>query len=254
MNALLMKVSENIPSDCATYDTIRKKSITSIEELNALKYDVSAYEAYRNDIEFVNSFTEQVLIDEAKYFNEKYGTKVYNYLKTQREQYREKNADLIKAAGCNNNCPISLKCSDISGCTDISGSKCTGTGNGGTDKTGFISYLQKQLNMQSPETVYKKIEYRDEAHELLSTLNSLLTVLYFAVFFIMIVILIVTKKLMIRERFILYLFLFLLPFLFPYFYDFMKYLFFMVFPSQQSHGPKNAFLENKDVRIDSYNI
>ena len=250
MNEILTKVSENIPSDCATYDSIRNKSTISVPALNSTRFEVSDYESYRNDIEFVNSFNEQVLVDEANYFTKKYGSRVYDYLKEQREKYRAKNAEIVKAAGCKNNCPI-----DPSLCTDVSGNN-TGSGGGkqGVDKTGIISYLQQQLNLQNPDTIYKKIEYRDEAHELLSSLNSLLTVLYFSIFAILMVILIVTQKVMVKDRFMIYLFLFVLPFIFPYLYEFMKYLFFMVFPTQHSSGPKNAFLENKDARIDSYTM
>lgn len=256
MNAVLAKVSENIPSDCATYDTIRKKSLTSVGTLNAKTFDVSDYESYRNDVEFVNSFNEQVLLDEQNYFTKKYSSAVYEFMKAQREKQRIKTKEQAKAAGCNNHCPFDpTRCNDISGNRGGAGSDGR-AGAGCKDSSSFLNYLQKQLNMQRAETVYKKIEYRDEAHDFLSTMNHLLTLFYFLILGIMIILLIVTKRLLFAERFILYLFLVALPFLFPYLFEFLKYLFFSLFPEKDTHGPKNAFLENenKGARIESYNI
>lgn len=252
MNQVLTKVAENIPSDCSAYEAIQRKSKTSVNHLNSQLYNLTEYQAYRNDIEFVNSFKEQVLLDEELYFTRKYSSRVYNYLKSEREKYNIKATTLKNEAGCNNNCPTTTRCMDISGSN-------TTTPGGGTapcqDKTGLISFLQGQLSTQTPETIYKKIEYRDEAHEFLSTMNNLLTIFYFLILGLMLVILIVTQNVKLKERFILYLFLILQPFLFPYFYDFVKYLYSLVFPRDETHGPKNAFLESKDTKIvDGYNI
>jgi len=87
MNRILTNIADNIPSDCSTGRRIQRGSTSSTEVSNALNFNITNYEAYRNDIEFVNSFTEQVLVDERNYFTTKYGDTVYNFLLSQRNEY-----------------------------------------------------------------------------------------------------------------------------------------------------------------------
>jgi hypothetical protein len=252
MNAVLTKIADNIPSDCATYDNVRKKSLNTVSSLNAKTFEVSDYEAYRNDIEFVNSFNEQVLIDERNYFTKKYSPEVYAFLLAQRTKYIEKKKEISEKAACGL-CPFDQsKCSNVVDVKIIQANalqakKCK-------ESTDFLGYLLKQLPLEKPETTYKKVEYRDEAHEFLSTMNKLLTVFYFVLLFVMLFLLSATQRLMLRERFMLYLFLVVLPFAFPYLFSFLKYLYFRMFPQEETHGPKNAFLENQDTPIGSFNV
>jgi hypothetical protein len=118
----------------------------------------------------------------------------------------------------------------------------------------LLKFLQSQLPKQDPETTFKKVEYRNEAHEFLSSMNHYITVGYFVILFLMFIILGVTNRLMIKERIVLYLFLIVLPFAFPYFFDILKKIYRYMFPEDSTHGPKNAFLDNRDEMIDSYNV
>ena len=245
MNRILSKISDTIPSDCSIGRKIQRASILPGTALNATEFGVSNYEAYRNDIDFVNSFTEEVLKDEAAYFRSKYGDDVYNYLKEQRNQYVVQQRKIDRAETCKT-CPF-----DASRCNvkDASGnSTCDASGN-----RKLIDFLQSQLPIQNPDTTYKKIEYRDEAHETLSNMNRMITHLYFIVLAIMFIFLFATQRLLLKERFILYLFLVLLPYIFPYFFDLLKKLYQYMFPASPTHGPKNAFLDNRANLIESYN-
>jgi len=238
MNRILANIAENIPSDCSTGRRIRKGSTIPGVNLNSLDFDITDYEAYRNDIEFVNSFSEQVLADESNYFNKKYGEKVYQFLLAQRNEYiterkRMEREELYKT------CPF-----DASRCKYIDASnnktKCDASDNE------LFNYLKKLHPPESPATTYKKIEYRDEAHELLSSTNNLLTMIYFVILFGMFIFLAMTKRLLLKERSVLYLFLIVLPFIFPYFFDILKKLYKYMFPNTPTYGPKNAFLETHD--------
>jgi hypothetical protein len=71
MNTLMKNIHENLPTECGIYEDIRDRSLHQSLILGKDEFDISDYEAYRNDIEFVNSFKEQVLIDEAQYFRKK---------------------------------------------------------------------------------------------------------------------------------------------------------------------------------------
>jgi hypothetical protein len=141
---------------------------------------------------------------------------------------------------------------DASRCnwTDASGnSTCDASGN-----RKLINYLQNQLHVEDPDTTFKKIEYREEAHETLSNMNHLMTIFYFTLLGLMFLFLLFTKRLLLKERFILYLFLLVLPFIFPYFFDLLKKLYDYIFPHSPTHGPKNAFLDNQESQIESYNM
>jgi hypothetical protein len=241
MNTIMQNISANIPTECSTYADIRDKSEHATPVLGIDEFNISAYEAYRNDIEFVNSFAEQVLIDEEVYFVKKYSQKVYDFLKTQRSEYSAQERINKTNEICGDpstNCPATTN--------TVTNSEQAAKDKQCSDSNNFLSYLLSQTKSNSvrPETIYKKIEYRNESHEFLVSLNYYMTVFYFAILILMMVLLTTTNRLMIRERFMLYLFLFILPFVFPYLFELLKYLYGSVFPDSPDHGPKNAFLES----------
>jgi len=240
MNLLMKNITDNIPTNCSAYEDIqrRSKNLTPILGRNA--FNISDYQAYRNDIEFVNSFPEQVRIDEAQYFVNKYSQKVYDFLLRQRNAYiAQKRDDRVSLL-----CPKKEDGTDPSKCppntcNNPDHSKCT-------DTNTFLEYLKKQTqsNVTRPETTYKKIEYRNEAHELLDTMNYGMTLFYFGLLFFLLILLATTNRLFLRERVLLYLFLFLLPFLFPYLFDLLKNIYAYLFPDAPTRGPQNAFVES----------
>ena len=71
-NTLMQNISANIPTNCGAYEDIRKKSQQATPLPGSTRFNISSYEAYRNDIEFTNSFIQQVLLDEENYFLTKF--------------------------------------------------------------------------------------------------------------------------------------------------------------------------------------
>jgi hypothetical protein len=69
----------------------------------------------------------------------------------------------------------------------------------------------------------------------------------------MVILLASSGKLLIKERFLIYLLLVVLPFLYPFVFDFFKKIFVSFFASKELHGPKNAFVELPPPNIDGYN-
>lgn len=246
-NTLLSTIKNNVPKDCAAYNDIRDKSNKSTTVLGKTRFSMSDYEAYRNDIEFVNLFSDQVLVDERNYFEKKYTPQLYKYLLSQRQSYREqqtRNREDLLCGGYKKSLEdLKAKAINPPACD-----------NGNGNKNKFMDYLMSQNALPNIQTMYKKIEYRNEAHELISTINRWMTILYFVLLLGLIVTLAVSNKLMLRERYVLYLFLIALPFLLPYLFELIKYLYRLVFPPSKIHGPKNAFLETNGVSVDSFNM
>jgi len=198
---------------------------------------------YKNDVEFVNSFQEQVRDDEKRYFEQKYGPRVYQYLINQRLGFNEdiqKHIDLIRTPNCENktNTNDIIKKNDEKNLQNFK------------DLYSKISQYYPTINSS---TTYRKIEYRDKEHEVLMTINSIINIIYYALLFFMVILLASSGKLLIKERFLIYLLLVVLPFLYPFVFDFFKKIFVSFFASKELHGPKNAFVELPPPNIDGYN-
>jgi len=242
MNILMKNIKENIPTDCSAYEEIRDRSNAQTLILGIDEFKIAQYEAYRNDIEFVNSFKDQVNIDESVYFQSKYSEKVYDYLLRQRAEFSAQQRINVNERLCG------------SGNSDASNNQCPDQCNTEeqleknkqcAESQTFLSYLKDQAKsvMTRPETTYKKIEYRNEAHELLDTLNYWMTVSYFIILSLMLLLLYTSNRLNLMQRFPLYVLLFLLPVIFPYLFEGLKYLYYSLFPDTPSSGPSHAFLE-----------
>lgn len=248
LNAITAGINEKIPSDCDAYENVKNKSRVGKTALGAATFTLSDYEAYRNDIEFVNKFNDQVLIDEKNYFDKKYGNKVYNFLLTQRQAFKTEQLKDKEQSVCSDYitllAELQQKFDDQVVCNTPPVQ----------DSGRFMNYLLSLNPVQNPDTTYRKIEYRNEAHELLSTINLWLTILYFVILVVMLGLLSAANKLLLRERFLLYLFLVVLPFVFPYLFELVKYLYEYLFPNTPHHGPKDAFLEIKTNPVDSFNV
>jgi hypothetical protein len=246
-NTMLKNIEKNIPSNCSAYEEIRKRSQVNTEVLGSSTFKMSEYEAYRNDIEFVNSFKEQVLVDERNYFIKKYGDKVYNFLLAQRAEYKEQQRLMRFNTLCGT---LQTNLANCQASVPTNGA-CVKEDN--SDKFRFLDYLLKRNPVENPEVTYKKIEYRNEAHELLSTINHWMTILYFIILVVMLGLLSMSQRLFLRERALLYLFLVVLPFAFPYLFQIVNYIYNYLFPHSPTHGPKNAFLDTESKR-DAFNM
>jgi len=251
LNEVTKSIAKNIPTDCSAYEDRRNKSNNYNAILGKTTFNLSSYEAYRNDIEFVNSFNEQLLIDEKKYLEEKYGPKVYAFLLSQRQSFKEQQTKLKEDLMCRSFKQALAELQKSYNEKEDCKPQETKTN---SDSGKFMSFLMSQNTIQNPETTYKKIEYRNEAHELLSTINHWMTVFYFVILIVMLALLAASSKLLLKERFILYLFLLVLPFVFPYLFQLLKYLYGYIFPDSSSHGPKDAFLDTKTELVDSFNV
>jgi hypothetical protein len=247
-NLLMKNISANIPTNCGAYEDIRKKSQQATPLPGSTRFNISSYEAYRNDIEFTNSFIQQVLLDEANYFLTKYSKTVYDYLLEQRVSYRAQAAKDVTSALCG---PLGSGGSGTG--SEVPPNTCNNPdhiklGDTLEEKNNFLQYLLKKTNAlsSSPDVTYKKIEYRNESHDYIERMNSIITLCYFVLLVVLLLLLLITNRLELRQRFPLYLFLVLLPFLFPYLFEGLHSLYKWLVSNKNTSGPKNAFLETPD--------
>ena len=249
-NNMLSSIAAKIPTQCDAYESIRKQSETPLNLPGSRLYNLNDFEAYRNDIEFVNSFPKQILIDEEKYFVKKYSSKVYQALLSTRDTHMTAIENAIKTKlGCTvgTACVVSKTTCMSDGCKEFWSDTSQKT------KNEYVTELLNQNPLERPATIQKKVEYRKDAHGLLSSINGWMTFLYYGLLVGMILIFLIKGELHLKERFLMYLGLAILPFLFPYLFDLLVYLYLGVFPENKIQGPKDAFVE-VPITVESYNI
>jgi len=242
---IISRGNQALYEDCKGYNAITsKRGYYDYPPGSKNSSNDELFNIYKNDVEFVNSFQEQVRDDEKRYFEQKYGPSVYKYLIDKRIGFNsdiQKITDKLRNPECNNIEKTSeiIKKNDEKNFKDFK------------DLYTKISQFYPSINSN---TTFRKIEYRDQEHELLMTINSIINIIYYTLLFFMIILLASSGKLLIKERFLIYLLLIILPFLYPYVFIFIKKLFVRLFVSKESHGPKNAFVELPPPNIDAYDI
>ena len=242
---IITRGTQALYEDCKNYNSTSSKNF-GYDYVSAKKNGTNddLFNIYKNDIEFVNSFQEQVREDEKRYFEQKYGPKVYQYLINKRNTYNEELQVYI-------NLEKEKNCVDKK-VTVVNDNKKQEETNLQNFKDLYAKITQ-YYPITSSSTTYRKIEYRDKEHELLMTINTIINMIYYVLLFFMVILLASSNKLLLKERFLIYLLLVLLPFLYPFIFSFFKKIFDSFFSTKELHGPKNAFVELPPPNIDGYN-
>lgn len=237
-----------LPKECKRYNLNLESSIdfNRIDRRALTNDTLTLFRYYQNNVEYVNSFTEQVLEDERNYFIKKYNIKAYNALLSQREKHFSEKI-------------ISEQCPTVGAGGSGSGSGTnTNTETSGTDTLLMISNLNKNLSLwlsgTDPKTTYRKIDYRSAEQETLSTLNQYVTTTYYIAFGVLLLLLGTSGNLMLQERFLSYVVLFLLPVLYPFVFSWIYNAVTSWTTPDALHGPKNAFLDTKTKTMDAYDM
>ena len=113
--------------------------------------------------------------------------------------------------------------------------------------------LTNYLPVNSAQTKYEKVIYRDEEHSKLKNVNRIINIIYYCGVVVLLMLLYTSDNLYPKERLPLYLFLILLPHLYPWLYKLAGVLWGFVFPMIDYTGPKNAFID-KTYTQKPYNI
>jgi hypothetical protein len=122
-------------------------------------------------------------------------------------------------------------------------------------KTGdeMTDLLTNYLPINNAQTTYEKVEYRDEEHHKLKSINRIINIIYYCGVVLLLLLLYTENNLLIGERYPLYIFLILLPYLYPWIYKFTGKLWGFIVPSFDYTGPKNAFID-KTPKENTYDI
>lgn len=271
-DALVKNLSSSLKDSCKTYTTNPSVVNNAIARsggaalINLEEY----YGKYRNDIEFQNSLRSQLIADEETYFVNKYGSVVYNYLTTKRQQIMSQwdasAAQTSTSSNCNSTLPagrtqVANKITNstntiVKGYYDDNGNFVESPEivdeNNGLD---FYNMFSKYLPFADPDVINRKIEYRETEHDFLMKINSIMNGVYYILFVIMIILLAGGNNLQLKQRAPIYIFLALLPLLYPYFFKLLNFVYKYFTDNKNIHGPKNAFLDTDGERniIDAYN-
>ena len=181
---------------------------------------------YNAIVEKGNNYPKELLLEESKYFTKKYGNDVYEKLLDKRISYIKPPSppppDLIR--------PLILDQIHV-----LNQSKTT--------NSNAVNILNTYLPSFDSNTIYREIEYRDNEYIRLYQINFILNILYYVGLIILLSLLFSSNNLLLKERFLFYLFLALLPFLYPWIFLFSRKIFNKIYPSISYNGPVNAFID-----------
>jgi hypothetical protein len=113
--------------------------------------------------------------------------------------------------------------------------------------------LTNYLPINNAQTTYEKVEYRDEEHHKLKSINRIINIIYYCGVVVLLLLLYTENNLLINERYPLYIFLILLPHLYPWIYKFTGKLWGFIYPVFDYTGPKNAFIDINPIK-NTYDI
>ena len=117
------------------------------------------------------------------------------------------------------------------------------------EKGGEMSdLLTNYLPINNAQTTYEKVEYRDEEHHKLKSINRIINIVYYCGVVVLLLLLYTENNLLISERYPLYIFLILLPYLYPWIYKFTGKIWGLLVSSIDYTGPKNAFIDKTPIQ------
>ena len=239
------------------------------------RYAVSEYDAnmlqlkenYIMQVEVGNRLIGNILKAEKEYFEEKYGEKLYDFLKEKRDDFMKKNI----ASDCNSmrqyikgdeilkiekadvgNLVSELK-NDLSNNLDIydkfQNSTYINTMRDISKQTDILNDAVSELYSKNSVN-QRKIEYREEELKKVDKINGWITILYYIIVFVYFLYLISIDKLNLMSNLVYYVIVILFPiFIYPFIFKNIKKLFAYLSLNMEIHGPKNAFL-NTEIDLD----
>lgn len=218
---------------------------------------------YRLKVESGNNYVDKLLNIEKDYFETKYGEKIYNYLKSKRDEYINQQEsqkcdayfDQLSASesGFNAANVPSLDSNFISSMiTDISQGIQFYKNSEKVDSSEILnkyknatSYLKSNLDdiYSKSSTTSRKIEYRNEELININYVNNLLTLLYYVIVLVYIVVAVVSNSLNIGQNFVFYAFVLLFPiYIYPLIFRLLQYIYNTLTNTMDHRGPKTAFI------------
>jgi hypothetical protein len=245
-----------------------EEQVSEDQRASSLTYDINQYEAslmktrddYMSKVEQGNLYIDKLLALEEKYFTQKYGPEIYNYMLQQRKRFMDtKNAQECKTSVFADS-QVTAVTEDMAYLVpnmidDLSGEfqqyKLLQSTN-----LDSISDKVKINNKEINENIFnlygetsvnqRKIEYRHEEIMKVNVLNNMITMGYYFVLIALLLYLVYKEQLELGNKWFIYVLLILFPILiYPFIFYYIKKLFSYLSNHMEIHGPKNAFLNQK---------
>ncbi len=237
-------LNEEEYSTCNIYDGssitgLKEKGSLSNKEIESVGNPNVSNTAYYNDVDEEILYIGKLLSDEKTYFNNKYGTDIYNSLIAKRTIFLKN--DVVEPDTNNDN-----KYSNLLEQVDSL--------NNQTNLNKMTSYINTYLPSYDANAIYKHIEYTNEEFVFLQKVNFYINLAYYITFIIFILLLISSNNLYLGERFILYIFLAILPVLYPWFYIILRNTWKTLFPVVDYGGPNQVDTTTNTITMFSNNI
>ena len=224
---------------------------------------------YFAKVEYGNDYITKLKEAEEKYFEKKYGPKIYDYMKDQRSKFVNSKINEICSSKLNiGNTNIDIEnISDISNLLpklniDISNEYRLFNEISGEDYNSDISNIlnavdnKKSIKRELTDLYSKssldkrKIEYRQKEIEDINYYNNMITIIYFFILILYFLYLIINNELNVSRSWFIYIIIIIFPiYIYPVLFYYIKKLFNFLSINMELHGPKNAFI-NEDIKFD----
>lgn len=225
----------------------------------------SLQQSYFNKVEAANDLIPQIEELEKKYFTDKYGKDIYDYLVQKRTSYITN-----KTSTCNTTTTATTNISNIGLVKnikeDISNElymyKKLHENEANTKINNFkfsIKTLEqtiKDMNNKS-ELASRKLMYRNDVISSYMNLNSIVTFIYYFILACVFAILFINNNMNLSKNWKIYVLVIIFPYLYVYLFKLIVFLSVKISEKINYNGPKNAFVRETnsyDSIIDKYNI
>lgn len=247
----------------------------------SVTYNVSEYEAgllkarddYIAKVEQGNLYIDKLLALEEKYFKQKYGEGIYEYMLQKRNDFiNNKNIEECKSGAAFGDSPfIEDPANDIGYLVEnLKNDLINEYDLYNTLKNNNYEQISKKVTQNNKELnenildLYgqtsvnqRKIEYRHDEIMKITSMNNMVTLVYYFLFIVMMMYFAYKKQLNLGKKWLIYLLVIIFPiFIYPFMFYYLKKLFVYLSNNMEIHGPKNAFMNQKlDMNfIDKHDI
>lgn len=237
--------------------SIDKSKIDNITDEERYNYNLVSSNDYYKEVENGNTYINNLLDKEEKYFINKYGEKIYEYLKKLRNNYIEEKIASKTIIGSDDD--------------DIYYDGTSGTFDGvNTDYSEYIKefYKKEKNSLNSVYDVYKntlfenintnlerrKIYYRTKELTNISYINAISNILYYFIVISILIGLFVKNSLNLNNRYklLFYIFIFIFPLIYNYFYNILVFMVKKIYNLLVDNIPKYSFKNNLKFHDDDY--
>lgn len=227
--------------------------IDDVSEENTYNYNLVSSDDYYKEVENGNMYINKLLEKEEEYFVNKYGEKIYEYLKKLREEYIEKKIN--------------------SSVVDESSLYLGEDADSGETSINYLTYIKefykKEKNsLNSVYELYKntlfenidtnlnrrEIYYRTKELGNITYINAISNIIYYFIIISILIGLFARNSLGLNNRYLilLYVFIFSFPLVYKYFYNIIVFVIKKIYNSLVDNIPKYSFKNNLNFHKENY--